>query len=353
MRQDPSFKHIFSHAFMVEELLRWFVGELHGASELVDGLDFAGLERVPEQSTTGPAVDKHGHANDIVWRIPFRERAAEDRVWLHLVLMIEVQGTVDHLMALRIRNYVCNHHLELWRGKRFGATDRLAPVLPVVIYTGPQSWTAAARMIDLVTPAAVDDLDPGPASRRSRLFAGDGYLVLDTLRLAPDDLRDDNAAALLAGLCNQAAERLPAQAAALRARLDAPPLRELLEVALLWAGQTARRTIGLDLGVDDMAEVDRLHESGELEAYYAEQRRAYRERYRNEGIEQGIAAERTLLLRQVARKFGAGTDGRLAPMLADIADTDLLATVGEWIIDCDTLEEVVARLDAVTGGGAP
>ena len=271
-------------------------------------------------------------------------------MWLHLVPMIEVQGTVDCLMALRIRNYVCNHHLELWRGKRFAAADRLAPVLPVVTYTGPQSWTAAARMIDLVTPAAADDLDPGPASRRSRLFTGDGYLVLDTLRLAPDDLRDDNAAALLAGLCNPAAERLPAQAAALRARLDAPPLRELLEVALLWAGQTARRTIGLDLGVDDMAEVDRLHESGELEAYYAEQRRAYRERYRNEGIARG---ERTLLLRQVARKFGAGADERLASLLADIADTDLLATIGDWIIDCDTLEEVVARLAAVTGGGAP
>ena len=90
-----------------------------------------------------------------------------------------------------------------------------------------------------------------------------------------------------------------------------------------------------------MAEVDQLHESGELKAYFAEQRRAYRERYRNEGIAHG---ERTLLLRQVARKFGAGADERLASLLADIANTDLLATVGEWIIDCDTLEEVVARL---------
>ena len=51
--------------------------------------------------------------------------------------MIEVQGEVDHLMALRVRNYVDNHHMELWRGRRFGAVDRLAPVLPIVIYTGP------------------------------------------------------------------------------------------------------------------------------------------------------------------------------------------------------------------------
>ena len=107
-----------------------------------------------------------------------------------------------------------------------------------------------------------------------------------------------------------------------------------------------------------MAEVDRLHESGELEAYFAQRRLAYEERYRKEGIEQGIergmeqgvAAERTLLQRQAARKFGARADRRLAPLLADITDTDSLANVGEWIIDCGTFEELVARFDAVTGG---
>ncbi|MYE84444.1 MAG: Rpn family recombination-promoting nuclease/putative transposase [Gammaproteobacteria bacterium] len=345
MRQDPTFKDIFAYPFMVEELLRWFVADLHGARALVDGLDFSGLVRVQEQSTTGSATDKRSYANDIVWRVPFRDRTEADRTWLHVVVMIEVQGTVDYLMALRIRNYVDNHHLELWRGRRFRATDRLAPVLPVVIYTGVPPWTAAARMIDLVTPVA-DRAQPDPVSRRSGLFVGDGYLMLDTLRLATDDLRHDNAAALLAGLCNPAVERLPAQAAALRARLDPPALRPLLEVALRWAQQTAERLIDFDLGADDMAEVDRMHESGELEAYFARRRRAYQERYRKEGLEQGQAAERSLLQRLASRKFGPSADARLAPLLKDIGSTDTLATVGEWIIDCDTLEELVARLDA-------
>ena len=351
MRQDPTFKDIFAYPFMVEELMRWFVGDLRGAGELVAGLDFSRLVRVQEQSTTGPALAKRSYANDIVWRIPVADGTQADHGWPHLVLMIEVQGRVDHLMALRIRNYVDNHHLELWRGRRFGATDRLAPVLPVVIYTGVPRWTAAARVIDLVTPAAADEPEPDPGSRRSGLFAGDGYLTLDTLRLATDDLRQDNAAALLAGMCNPMVERLPAQAAALRARLDMPSLRSLLEVALRWAQQTAQRLIGFDLGVDDMALVDRLHESGELEAYFAERRHAYQERYRNEGIEQGeargIAAERTLLQRQASRKFGTDPDGRLTALLADIGNTDMLATVGEWIIDCDTLEELIGRLEGL------
>ena len=117
MRQDPAFKDIFAYRFMVEELMRWFVGDVHGGRELVDALDFSLLLRVQEQSTTGRAGDKRRYANDIVWRVPFRRHAADggDRSWLHLVLMIEVQGEVDHLMALRVRNYVDNHHMELWR----------------------------------------------------------------------------------------------------------------------------------------------------------------------------------------------------------------------------------------------
>ena len=355
MQQDPAFKDIFAFPFMVEELVRWFVGDLHGGSELVDALNFAGLVRTHEQSTTGPADAKRRYANDIVWRIPFHARARAVLSWLHLVLMIEPQQEVDHLMALRVRNYVDNHHLELWRGQRFGAAARLAPVLPVVIYTGRPRWTAATRVIDLVTPATAHDPEPDVASRRSGLFAGDGYLTLDTLRLATEDLRHDNAAALLAGLCNPSVERLPAQAAALCARLRAPPLRPLLEVVLAWAQHTAIRRLGFDLGVNDMAQVDRLRESEDLEAYFAERRHAYEEKLRKEGLEQGIAqgearGERRLLYRQASRKFGAGAGERLTPLLADIDNTDFLATVGDWILDCETLEALLDRLDAAGAG---
>ena len=56
--------------------------------------------------------------------------------WLYLVVMLEFQSTVDYLMPLRIRNYVDNFHMEQWRGRRFRSTDRLAPVLPIVLYNG-------------------------------------------------------------------------------------------------------------------------------------------------------------------------------------------------------------------------
>ena len=182
--------------------------------------------------------------------------------------MLEFQSEVDFLMPLRIRNYVDNFHMERWRGKRFRSTDRLAPVLPIVLYTGTSPWSAPPRVIDLVTPGAsgAGRGEAGVESRANPLFAGDGYLALDTLRVGADDLRHDNAAALLAGLENPSPSRIAGQVTALHRRLRAPELAPLREVMLLWAQQVARRRIGLDLEIRDMAEMDRLHESGDLEA---------------------------------------------------------------------------------------
>ena len=139
-------------------------------------------------------------------------------------------------------------------------------------------------------------------------------------------------------------EHLAEDAARLRARLDDPELRPLLEIVLLWAQRTAQRLMNFDLGADDMAVVDRLHESGELEAYFAARRRAYQDQFRAEGIEQGLSAERDLLRRQAARKFDSRTAERLAELLADIASSEGLADVGDLVIDCATGEELIARL---------
>ena len=149
MRPDPTYKDIFSHAFMVEELMRWLVADLHGARALVEALDFSGLERVHEQSVTSHGDEQHRHANDMVWRAPFRERDEDDEddpgAWLYLVVMLEFQSEVDFLMPLRIRHYVDSLHLEQWRGRRFRSTDRLAPVLPIVLYTGSARRGARRR----------------------------------------------------------------------------------------------------------------------------------------------------------------------------------------------------------------
>ena len=134
---------------------------------------------------------------------------------------------------------------------------------------------------------------------------------------------------------------------------------------LRWARRVARRR--LESGPGDTTtwrRLERLDESGDLEAYYAARldgrgrtsigprggpkgsRRASSRVSRgasSRGSRQGLAAERELLCRLAMRKFDAGTAERLAGLLARIGDTRRLAEVGDWIIDCATGDDLIAR----------
>ena len=85
--------------------------------------------------------------------------------------------------------------------------------------------------------------------------------------------------------------------------------------------------------------------------WVAEGRAKGLEQGRAEGIEQGRAEERALLCRQAARKFDDDAR-RLAAVLAEVADPERLAQVGDWIIECGTEAELFARVAEVHGAGA-
>ncbi len=53
----------------------------------------------------------------------------------------------------------------------------------------------------------------------------------------------------------------------------------------------------------------------------------------------------SLLCRQAARKFDAAAAKRLAAELKGIEDADRLAHVGDWIIECETADDLFARLE--------
>ena len=70
-----------------------------------------------------------------------------------------------------------------------------------------------------------------------------------------------------------------------------------------------------------------------------------------QGIEQGRREERALLCRQARRKFDAGAAEGLAAALAGVTDPDRLARVGDWIIECATGSELLARVRGDNGSG--
>ena len=80
------------------------------------------------------------------------------------------------------------------------------------------------------------------------------------------------------------------------------------------------------------------------------------EQGRAQGIEQGrvqgIEQGRALLCRLAARKFDAAAGEGLAAALTGVADPDRLAQVGDWIIECETGADLLARVcgDGRAGG---
>ena len=62
---------------------------------------------------------------------------------------------------------------------------------------------------------------------------------------------------------------------------------------------------------------------------------------RTEGRVEGQAA---VICRQTARKFGPETADRLAERLAEIPDPERLGEVGEWLLEYDSGEELLARV---------
>ena len=83
--------------------------------------------------------------------------------------------------------------------------------------------------------------------------------------------------------------------------------------------------------------------------FFTERALAEREKLRSEGRAEGIAAERDLLRRLAARKFDAGTAERLAGLLSRIDDPERLAETGDWIIECASGDELIARVGDIAG----
>ena len=61
------------------------------------------------------------------------------------------------------------------------------------------------------------------------------------------------------------------------------------------------------------------------------------------GVERARADERALLCRLARRKFGWQAGERLSDQIDGVTDPKRLAEVGDWIIDCLTEAELLAR----------
>lgn len=311
MNHDTGYKLLFSHPDMVADLLRGFVQE-----DWVTELDFSTLERI---NASYVSDDLRGRADDIVWRLRWRER------WLYVYLVLEFQSRVDPFMALRLLVYLGLLYQDLVRGQQLTPNGKLPPVLPLVLYNGRPRWTAATELADLIETPPGDLIHYRPHLR---------YLLLEATRYQNTNLAPlRNLSAALFQLENS---RGPADVqrvvATLVEWLQAPEQSSLRRAFAVWLRQVLlpARMPGVVL-----SEINDLQE---MQSMLAERVLEWTEEWKQQGLQQG---EALLLRRLLERKFGSLDPVVLARL--EQADPDLLLRWGERVLTAATLAEVFAE----------
>ncbi len=172
------------------------------------------------------------------------------------------------------------------------------------------------------------------------------YLLLDANRRAREDLPQDNLVAAVFEL--NAAETLDEMCSRVRSLLDR--LRgEVRRAVFDWLRLVAPRMFPQADAAAAVASLERelaeIETEEETMMALAKRVQEWEAEWHRQGLERGLAAERDLLCRQAARKFGAATGEALVRHLAGISDPDRLAVIGERIIDCGTGAELIEWLN--------
>ncbi len=191
------------------------------------------------------------------------------------------------------------------------------------------AWTAPVDMAELIAS--------GRGAALARYQPSQRYFLVDEARVGRRDLPSGNlVSALIALETNRDRARAPALLEALIDLLRKQDDEELTAAFGEWAAQVLlpRRFRGSVTGP-----LPRLEE---VRAMLAETVQEWTAEWVEQGREQG---QRELLCRQAARKFDATAAERLAAKLEGVEDADRLAQVGDWIIECETSDDLFARFE--------
>lgn len=334
MDYDAAWKRFFRLPIMVEHLLQGF------APEIADLLDCATLRELSASWAGADAEQRHG---DSVWRAQYRDRSGRS-----LVLLLEFQSTVDRDMAARVLRYQSMVFESLRRQRDLDA-DRQLRVFSVVIHSGTARWTAPGGAARVTVDADGEILHAQP------------YLLLDTRRGAPDDLPADNIVAAVFQLDNApsadaAAECFRGLAENLSTAMGTTEQDTVLAALLDWLGVALPKMFPASGPAAVGTLRDELRNREESMTRLARRAKEWESEWLREGMERGIEQgmergiergmedQRALLCRQAERKFGREVAGTLARRLVVVTDSERLALVADWIIDCDTGPALLQRV---------
>ena len=309
---DPFLKSFYADRDTVEILIREHVPEW--ASEI----DCSTLREEPTALVSRKTLEQR-HP-DMIWS------AAGDSG--RVLFMVEFQRKAERLMALRTTTYAALTLERIAAGTDVRRRRPLPEFVYLVLYHGDGPWSGPEHVTNLFERS-----DPG----RFRLVSwrgGDGAggppdditaLVLGIARnLSPEDMAER-----VAALGRRVAERGDPRLQAL--------VFERVRTMLELRDYAGRLNLGGARTMDEMAErfqrgLDELVERGAREG-------------RREGAREGRREGRvTVLRRQIARRFGEETAGRVSDALDGLPGPEVIDTVTDALFECGTGEEFVERV---------
>ncbi len=298
---DGSYRRLFSHARMVEDLIRRYV-----SPPWLDRLDFSTLEMVPAHYVSEDLEQREG---DVVWRL----RYGPSRDWFYIYLLIEFQSSVDRFMAIRVLAYLMLLYEDLILKKRLTRSGMLPPVVPIVLYNGSRTWTAPLQVAELIESL------PGYEAHLPRFE----YLVIDEGHLPQEQLEplDNPVAGVFQLEQSEGLEEIRRIIDTLIEILDDPELRELRRDMATWL----RRAV-LPARLPDI-EVPELDDLQEAKIMLAERAATWPQKWMAEGFAQGQtrgheSGLRDALIELIEERFGS-LDSHQAELIAGAPEEEL------------------------------
>ena len=190
-------------------------------------------------------------------------------------------------------------------------------------YNGRHPWTAAEDVSDLLATVGAE-LAPFQPSQR--------YFLLDVNHNAGLDPSGPEHENLVSALVRLESGRSPGEMLAaldaLRRRLSGPGDENLKRAFREWARQ-------VELPEEVLA---RVRDVTEGDVMLRERLKEWTEQWKEEGRVE-------LIHRLVARKFDRATADRFKERLERMRDTNQAAEAGIWILECESAEELLSRLE--------
>ena len=316
---DPIYKRLYAFPEMVADLLRSVL-----PAAAFDALDLSTLDKV---SASYVGDDYRRRRGDTVWRVDAAGRRT------YVLVLLEFQSSSDATMALRVMEYTVLLYKELLHNKRATLGD-LPPVLPIVLYNGERPWSAKQDVADLIG-------ETGPALLPYQL--SQRHLVVDE-RHAEADYAGELTRAVALLEQSSLPEHLARVAGHLADLVRGPDRDELRRTFQDWLRVLFER-MQRESGEESPAPPELTLEEMKmtLEERVARWPEEWKQRGVEQGIRQGLAHQRDLVLRQAEARFGARTAERLSASLQREEDPQRLDAIALAVVQCETGDELLRQ----------